>query len=631
MCGIAALFDVNTLSLSDTIDAMTDVLAHRGPDDRGVEVFPNEGVALGQRRLSIVDLAGGHQPMGNANGDVTLVFNGEIYNHAELRNELVARGHEFATHHSDTEVLVHGYVEWGTGLFARLNGMFAVVIWDRRRQEMVLARDRMGKKPMYIANVDGGYAIASELKSICSCPGFDPAIDLTSIEQYLAFDFILGPRTPFRDVKKLPGAHYAILTRDGWTSHRYWSPRYASDAMEAEDLEARLDEALDGAVARRMVADVPVGLFLSGGLDSTTVGYYMRRHSDDVHSFSIGFEETAYDESDYARIAAESLGTKHHVEILSQDRVMELVPKVADLLDEPIGDPSIFPTYLLSAFTRQHVKVALGGDGSDELLMGYNTYRPLKLAWMLDRPPILRRQVAALARHLPTEVGSKRLRGVEYGRTIDRSPIARLMALLGGFEGAARGLLNPEVRESLPDSVFTEIEATTLGQNGHGSLSAPQATVAAYVRTYLQEDILVKVDRASMATSLEVRAPFLDPAVVDLALSIPPSMRLRGFTGKYPLRQLMRGRIPDVLIDRPKHGFAAPLDSWFRGPLADLAQDHLSSDRIRAAGIFDPDAVRNVLETHMSGRRDLGKQVWMLTLFELWRERWASLPTAACP
>jgi asparagine synthase (glutamine-hydrolysing) len=623
MCGVTGMVGRVRVPLEETIDAMTDTLAHRGPDDRGVYVDAEHDVAIGMRRLSIVDLEGGHQPMHTADGEIALVFNGEIYNAPELRRELQAKGHSFRTDHSDTEVLVEGYAAWGTDLFERLNGMFAVIIWDRTRRQVVVARDRTGKKPLYVADVGGGYVIGSELKAVLRCESVDRELDFAALEQYLSFDYIVGPRTPFRRIKKIPAAHWAVVTPDGYTPVRYWRPQFKAQPIDQHTLLERMDELLDDAVKRRMIADVPLGLFLSGGLDSTSVGYFMRRHSDDVHSFSIGFEDVAFDESEYSQLAADALGTKHHNEVLSQDRVKELVPGVAELMDEPIGDPSIFPTYLLSVFTRQHVKVALGGDGSDELLMGYNAYKPLKVAWQLDRPVALRRGTAGLARALPARVGSRSIKGVQFARTIDKTPAARLLAHLGSFGGDARSLFTPAIRELLPSSVFHEPLYAIHSQNGAGTLRGAQATVAGYLRGYLQEDILVKVDRASMAASLEVRAPFLDPRLVDFFLSVPPSMRMRWFTGKDPLRRLMRGRIPDRIIDRPKSGFGAPLDAWFRGPLAALVKDCLSPERLRAAGIFDPVEVQEMVRLHLSGEENLGQRIWLLTLFELWRERWA--------
>jgi len=624
MCGIAAIVTTDAFDLQADIDAMTDTLIHRGPDDRGTAVFPGQGVALGMRRLSILDLESGQQPMWDEEGRHCIVFNGEIYNFAELRRELAGRGHRFVTDHSDTEALVHGFEEWGVDLFPRLNGMFALAIWDRVERRLTVARDRTGKKPLYIAKVRGGYAIASELKALLSYRGLPaPEVDPVALEQYLAFDYVLGPRTILRGVEKLSAAHYATIDRRGCMMTQYWKPQVERLPDGEDELLAQLDVILSDAVRKRMVADVPVGLFLSGGLDSTTVGHYMRQHSDDVHSFSIGFEEKSFDESHYADLAARALGTHHHVEIFSQDRVRDLVPRIAEILDEPMGDQSIFPTYLLSTFTQQHVKVALGGDGSDELLMGYNAYRPLKVAWTADAamPRVVRRAAAATARRLPNRLGGVALRGVRFARRLDGKPSHRLLCHLGSFKGEARWVLSDSVRDQLPASIFGETDRVLLNGLSNGFGPADQ-TVIAYLRGYLQEDILVKVDRASMATSLEVRAPFLDPELIDFLLAVPPGLRLRGMTGKYLLRRLMRGRIPAEIISRPKIGFGVPLNLWLRESLAPLVREYLEPGRIAAAGFFDPLAVTRLVDEHLSCRGDRGHELWLLLQFELWRERW---------
>jgi asparagine synthase (glutamine-hydrolysing) len=373
-----------------------------------------------------------------------------------------------------------------------------------------------------------------------------------------------------------------------------------------------------------MVADVPVGLFLSGGLDSTTVGYFMRRHSDDVHSFSIGFEEHDFDESSHAKAAARSLGTTHHLEVMSQQRLLEIVPRIPEVLDEPMGDQSILPTYLLSEFTRRDVTVALGGDGSDELLMGYNSFRPLKAAWKLDWVPRpVRSAAAAAAKRSPNVVAGRHLRGVEFARRIEKTPLERLLSHLGSFKGDARGVLSGEARSALPPSVYSGVESS-LVNGASGGLGPADQTVFAYARGYLQEDILVKVDRASMASSLEVRTPFLDPNVVELAISAPPALRHRGLTGKYLLRRLMRGRIPSELIDRPKVGFGVPINAWLRGPLAPMLREHLSRDRIESGGYFHPSTVERLLDEHLSGTANRGNELWLLLQFEAWRDRWLS-------
>jgi asparagine synthase (glutamine-hydrolysing) len=622
MCGIAAIVSSCDRDFAREINAMTDSLVHRGPDDRGTEILREHGAALGMRRLSILDLENGRQPMWDESRRHCVVFNGEIYNFAELRKQLIARGHTFTTDHSDTEVLVHGFDEWGTGLFPRLNGMYALAVWSTETRRLIIARDRTGKKPLYIARIPGGYALASELKALLCHPDVSREIDLAALEQYLAFDYVLAPRTILRGVTKLPAAHFAVLTTSGFEASRYWSPRFEASAKTETALLDELDGLLEESVRRRMVADVPIGLFLSGGLDSTTVGYYMRRTGADVKSFSIGFDDPRFDESQYARRSAAALGTDHHLEVFSQEGVRELIPRIADILDEPMGDQSILPTYLLSTFTRNSVKVAVGGDGSDELLMGYKAYRPLKVAWALDAAPhSVRSGLAGLARHLPTHIGSHALRGVQFARRLDRDPAYRLLSHLGSFNGGARWVLAPQVRAELPSSVFDEPSRVLLdGSNGLGSA---ERTVLAYLRGYLQEDILVKVDRASMAASLEVRAPFLDPHVVDFLLKVPPELKLRGLgPGKDLLRRLMRGRIPDEIIDRPKLGFGVPLNAWLRDSLAPLVREQLGERRLAESGYFDPNSVRMLVDEHMAGRRDHGHKLWLLLQFELWRSKW---------
>lgn len=622
MCGVSAIITRAAVDLQRHIDAMTDAMAHRGPDDRGVAVFPDQGVTIGMRRLSIVDLDGGHQPMVTDDRRYSLVFNGEIYNAPELRAQLVAAGKRFRTDHSDTEVLLHGFAHWQHDLWPRLNGMFAVIIWDRERRVLIAARDRFGKKPLFMARCAGGYALGSELKTVLEAPGVDVQVDLIALEQYLTFDYVVGPRTMLAGTSKLPGGHFAEMTADRLVTRQYWRPQIAPRRVGAARLE-EFDRLLDDAVRRRLMSDVPLGLFLSGGLDSSTVGYYMRRHCREVHSFSIGFEEEAYDESDFSGLAARALGTRHHLEIFSQERLQELIPRIADVLDEPMGDQSILPTYLLSMFTRSHVKVALGGDGSDEVLMGYKTYVPLKLAWSLDRVPLLSRTMAGVARRCPDPPSGLLGKGMRFARRLDDRPWERLFVTLGHFGGDARWVFSPAARNALPDSVFDEPGDQVRGAL-NGCAHGGHETVLSYVRGYLQEDILVKVDRASMATSLEVRSPFLDPALVDFALRLPLRQRLHGRTGKHILRTLMRGRLPDALIDRPKLGFGVPLNQWLRESQRDLLLDQLSPARLRAQGIFDARAVERLVDDHLNGGADRGHELWLLLLFQLWHERWVA-------
>jgi asparagine synthase (glutamine-hydrolysing) len=624
MCGIAAVITSDPpAGLADVTLAMTNELAHRGPDDVGVEAFEPEGVALGMRRLSILDLEGGAQPMWDEERRHAVVFNGEIYNFAELRRELAAAGHVFATDHSDTEVLVHGYEEWGAGLCERLNGMFAFAVWDRARERLFVARDPAGEKPLYVARVRGGFAVASELKALLRYPALHRAIDHRALEQYLDFGYVLAPRTILADVTKLPAGHLATVTARSYDPSPYWTPKFQErDASEDELLE-EFDALLDDSVARRMVADVPVGLLLSGGLDSTTIGWYMRRHSDDVRSFSIGFEEAGYDEAHFSALAAEHLGTTHRLEVLSQSRALELVPKIPEILDEPMADQSIFPTYLLSVVTRQDVKVALGGDGSDELLMGYTVYPSMRRSDLLANrlPGAARGAVAAVARRLPTSVRSTRLRGVRAVQVLDRGPAGRTLSYFGHFQGDARSILAPSTRRDLGPSVFDGVEEALLGDQPR-ELGTDNRTIAAVVRSYLQDDILVKTDRASMAASLELRAPFLDPRLIEFFLSVPPSLKLRNGTPKYLLHRLMAGRIPAAITARKKHGFDLPLGQWLRDSLAPVVREYLSEERVGGARRRHPAAVKRIVETHLDGRADRGREVWLLLQLELWRARW---------
>ena len=626
MCGIAGLVSFGSPPAERSVVAMTDAIRHRGPDDAGVEVIDGTA-ALGMRRLSIVDLAGGHQPMWDERRDHCLVFNGEIYNHVELRERLQDLGHTFATDHSDTEVLVHGYEEWGRDLFQRLNGMFAVAIWDRRRRELVVARDRAGEKPLYVARVDGGWAFASEIKALLTLPGLRRDVDPNAVEQYLAFDYVVGPRTILCDVEKLRAGHVGTINAAGFTSEPYWTLRFERQRLTSEDALARLDELLDRSVKGRMMADVPLGLFLSGGLDSTTIGYYMRRHSNVVRAFTIGFEERGFDETEHAARAAAHLGLEHHVEVLSEQRALDLVPRVTEILDEPMADPSVVPTHLLSAYAREHVTVALGGDGSDELLMGYRTYQALKIAGWLDRIPLSARSVLSRsARRMPDRSGTRYGKARRFAAGLDVPADRRVLTRLGAYGGRARSFVHPQMRSQLGAAVTTE-PVEEIAASHAGAIDWADHATGAYFRAYLQEDILVKVDRASMAASLEVRAPFLDPDLIDFATALEPSVKLHRLTTKDLLRRLMRGRVPDEVIDRPKQGFGAPMDAWFRGPLATLARDALDPSRVQDAGLLDPERTTTMLREHLAGSQDHGNRLWSAVQLQLWHTRWVGRPS----
>jgi len=613
MCGICGVAGGNPAGGRELVGRMCSALAHRGPDDEGSVHL--DGVTLGMRRLSIIDLEGGHQPMPNEDSTVWAIQNGEIYNHLELRELLVAAGHSFNTQ-SDTEVLVHGYEEWGEAMVDRLNGMFAFAVLDRRRGVVLLARDRMGIKPLHYA-IDGKRLVfASELKALLRDPALRREIDPVALDQYLAYEFVPSPRSIVLGIDKLQPAH--ILTwsvRDGTHRiRRYWSPELGvADGHRSLDEESeRLREVLRESVRKELISDVPLGVFLSGGIDSSAVAAMMTQLGGDVKSFSVGFADRSFDESRYARQVAHHLGTEHRELTLEPDMLLGLIPKLPSLLDEPMGDASIIPTYLLSEFTRRHVKVALGGDGGDELFAGYPTLQAHRLAaYYLRAPRVLREGVVEpLVRRLPVSRGNlsfdfraKRFVGGA------RYPVAeRHQRWMGSFNAQERAVL-------LAREVPHEVE------DGEAAYADPLNQVLALdMRLYLENDILVKLDRASMMASLEGRVPLLNNDFVEYATHLPLNMKLRGLRSKFLLKRALRGLLPEAILNRPKKGFGIPVAHWFRGPLKEQLLSVLSPERIARKGFFDPAAVAALIGDHLDGRRDNRKQLWTLFAFELWHD-----------
>ena len=613
MCGICGVAGGDPAGGRDLVHRMCSAMVHRGPDDEGIEQLG--GVTLGMRRLSIIDLEGGHQPMHNEDSTVWVVQNGEIYNHLELRKLLLAGGHTFNTH-SDTEVLVHGYEEWGEEMVERLNGMFAFAVLDRRNGTVLLARDRMGIKPMHYA-IDGKrFVFASELKALLRDPALRQGVDPAALDQYLAYEFVPSPRSIVLGINKLQPAH--ILTwsvKDGTHRiRRYWSPELGvADGHRSLDEESeRLREVLRESVRKELISDVPLGVFLSGGIDSSAVAAMMTQLGGDVKSFSVGFADRSFDESRYARQVAHHLGTEHRELTLEPDMLLGLIPKLPSLLDEPMGDASIIPTYLLSEFTRRHVKVALGGDGGDELFAGYPTLQAHRLAaYYLRAPRVLREGVVEpLVRRLPVSRGNlsfdfraKRFVGGA------RYPVAeRHQRWMGSFNAQERAVL-------LAREVPHEVE------DGEAAYADPLNQVLALdMRLYLENDILVKLDRASMMASLEGRVPLLNNDFVEYATHLPLNMKLRGLRSKFLLKRALRGLLPEAILNRPKKGFGIPVAHWFRGPLKEQLLSVLSPERIARKGFFDPAAVAALIGDHLDGRRDNRKQLWTLFAFELWHD-----------
>jgi len=622
------------------LDRMCRSIAHRGPDDQGI--WLEGAVGLGVRRLSIIDVAGGHQPIHNQDESEWIVFNGEIYNFPQLRERLNARGHRFYTR-TDTEVVIHAYDEWGERCVEELNGMFGFAIWDSRRQTLFLARDRLGIKPLYYAITPDVLAFASELKAILTIPGMRREVDLAALDDYLALEYVPSPRSIIRGIRKLPPGHTLSWRMDNGDGQlrQYWDvdlgaserePDTVPLAQRAEELRAVLLES----VRKELISDVPLGVFLSGGIDSSTVAAMMTRLTPGhVNSFSIGFSDPSFDESAHARQVAQHLGTNHRELILEPSMLTDLVPSVTENLDEPLADASIIPTYLLSRFARQHVTVALGGDGGDELFGGYPTLLAHRLARYYQRlPGVVRdRLLSPLIERLPVSMANISL-DFKLKRFVDGAgyPIGeRHVRWLGSFSSEERaGLLDPQLQASLEQSDRHDLVAEHLAR--HRLQDPLNRVLYLDMKMYLENDILAKVDRASMMASLEARVPLLNVDLVEHVARLPVSLKLRGQRSKYILKHALRGVLPDATLARGKKGFGMPVARWIRGPLKDLVLTTLAPDKLRREGFFRPTYVKTLLDDHLSGRRDNRKQLWTLFIFERWYERYAAQrPASAEP
>jgi asparagine synthase (glutamine-hydrolysing) len=607
MCGIAGFWGAGDEA---GIRAMTNALAHRGPDGFGYHIDEDARIFLGHRRLAIIDIGGGTQPMWNEDQSVGVVFNGEIYNHVELRRLLEDRGHRFHSDHSDTEVLVHGYEEWGTELPLRLNGMFAFAIWDKVQSRLFLARDRFGEKPLFYTKAPHFFAFASELSSLLCHPEVDTTLDVRSLQKLFGYGFFPGSRTPYRSISKLPGGHWLLLDlkSDSVTLRRYWKFSLQPDASllerDEEDLADELDSLLTQAVKRRLISDVPIGLFLSGGIDSSAVLAAATNLMDpsQIRTFTVGFNEPSFDETEYARRVAGILGTQHEVRKLDLDQARDVIPKLLNQMSEPLGDSSLLPTYLLSEFTRRHVTVALSGDGADELFAGYDPFHALKPAAAYNAlvPGPMHQIVRKLASHLPV---STRNMSLDF----------KLKRTLNGLSYGSR-LWNPVWLGPLsPPEIGRifgqEIEAEELYEeaielwDGAPHLNLVERTMEFYTTFYLQDGILTKVDRASMLNSLETRAVFLDNDLVEFASRLPTSLKYRNGKGKYLLKKVLSRRLPADIVDRPKKGFGIPLALWLREVPKQIPLNGI-------AGI-DTGEVAELWRTHRAGRANNAMALWV--------------------
>ncbi len=628
MCGITgwAYLDARTPppeGAEELLRSLCGRMVHRGPDSEGVMSAP--GVGLGMRRLAIIDLSTGEQPCWNEDRTVAVVLNGEIYNYRELRKDLEARGHAFRSA-SDTEVLPHVYEEYGVGMLDRLNGMFAFALWDARARRLLLARDPFGEKPLYWGVFAGQLLFASEPKVLLAHPAVETRLDLEALRQYLAFDYIPAPRSIYEGINKLPAAHALTLEGGRVEVKPYWQLSFGklTPAPDEHEAAARVRELLADSVRMRLVSDVPLGVLLSGGVDSSTIAALAVRASHEtVKTFSISFAEKSFDESRYARGVADFLGTDHHEERLSADLAADLIGEIGSWLDEPLSDPSVVPTYLLARFTRQHVTVALGGDGGDEIFAGYPMYPGHRVAQVYARlpRPLCHLLVEPAIRLLPVKTRNlsfdfKARRFVEGMRQTDE--VARHHAWFGSFTPQAQdALLTPAVRQQTSGDVYRQARALYDACDAADLVERMQ-----YLDTklYMAEDILTKVDRTSMAVSLEVRAPFLDKRVVEYAASLPASYKLRGRTTKHILKRAVADLLPPFVTRRGKKGFGVPVADWLKNRLRPLAHDLLAPARLKRHGLFDPAYVARLQDEHERGVANHRKLLWTLLVFELWHE-----------
>ena len=636
MCGITgAVWTAPEKALDDdTLKRMVHVLRHRGPDDQGIHTSGFEmrpgygimpGVALGHRRLSIIDVAGGHQPMSNEDGSVWVVFNGEIYNYRDLRRRLEGTGHRFRTT-SDTETIVHLYEDEGPELLAHLNGMFALALWDANRQQLLLARDRLGQKPLVYRLEEGRLLFASELKSLLEVSDVPRQLDPQALDAYLTYQYVPHPQTIFQGIAKLPPGHYGVYREGRLEVRPYWQPDFnVEEDLPAQAYAEQLRELMTSAVELRLQSEVPLGAFLSGGVDSTiTVGLMRKLSGGPVRTFSIGFPVKEYDETRYARIVAEHCGTDHE-EFLVEPNAVEVLPELVWHYDEPFADSSAIPTWYVSELTRKHVTVALSGDGGDELFAGYPRYRAVWLASLFDRlPAVLRRVLAGRYwQRLPASPRQKsfRRRLKRFAEVLAQSPDRRYLQWIAIFNEARRAeLYSDEFLASLPDvdpvQFLTQARARSSHRDPVTSISLTD------LLTYLPCDLMTKVDIASMAHGLECRQPFLDHRVVELAARMPLGQKFSRGRGKRILLEAFSDLLPKAIRRRSKMGFGVPLDHWFRGPLAGFARDVLLDRQTTERGFFRPEVVTLLLEDHVSGQFDHSYRLWSLLVLELWQRRW---------
>ncbi len=626
MCGITGFVGHKSLpETRATVERMTATLVRRGPDDLGTYV--DREMALGVRRLAIIDLDTGHQPVSNEDGTIWAVQNGEIYNYRTLRDRLERLGHVFHTR-SDTEVIVHAYEAYGEDCPSHLDGMFAVAIWDSRLRTLLLARDRMGEKPLYYHTGPEAFVFGSELRALMQHPAVPRELDLASFTRYLSFEYVPTPHSILAGIEKLPPGHSLTIETGGKPQvHRYWDLSFTAEPSVAEgEWQDALLVQLEASVRSQLVSDVPLGLFLSGGVDSSAIVAMTSRllAGRRIKTFSLGFAERSYDERPFARAVADFCGTEHTEVEFSVADAAGLLERAGDLLDEPLVDGSFLPIYRLSQVARGEVTVVLSGDGGDELFCGYPTFQADKAARLVRRLPVAVQQAAdRTVGHLKPSAryGSVESLLKRFFRALPFPSEIRTQLLLGGLTPEERSaLVSPGVRAATERvDPYDELTASFAMAPGRDPI---EALIYQHAKLYLADQNLVTVDRASMACGLEVRAPFLDRPLVELASRIPPALKLRGWQTKYMLKRALRGLVPDDILARRKQGFGVPLGLWMRGALRGALEGRLMSDTVARIGLLDARTVRRLVSEHVQGMRDHQKILWGLLMFETWRERY---------
>ena len=665
MCGITGWINLQQSNSNNHSEAvlhsMCERIVHRGPDSEGL--WLDDRVALGMRRLSIIDLHTGDQPVFNEDRSVIVMMNGELYNYREVRESLEKLGHKFETH-TDTEILPHLYEEYGDALVDHLNGMFAFALWDTRKKKLLIARDRFGEKPLYYGIFDGKLIYGSEPKALLAHPSVKAELNLDALRHYLSFDYVPAPMSIYKGIYKLPASHLLTVENGEVKTRRYWdlkwtkgdshgSPPYkggvdaalggrggsrfegsnglnkmgdrvsTSFAEAADELRALLSDA----VRLRLVSDVPLGILLSGGLDSSTVAAFATQHATEkVKTFSIGFEEDSFDESKYARLVARHLNTEHYEDHLSAEKAGDLISEIGTWLDEPMSDGSLIPTYLLSRFVRKHVTVALGGDGGDELFAGYPMYFGHKMAAVYGAIPRFLRAgiIEPVVNNLP--VSTKNLsfdyKAKRFVAASKYDTVTRHHSWFGSFSiGEQDKLLSKDVLASSSGDIYRGAKDLLKTTDAVNEIERMQFLD---INFYMAEDILTKVDRAAMAVSLETRAPFLDPRVAQFAASIPLEYKLKGNKGKYILKKAVADLLPKTILQRPKKGFGIPIAEWLKGRLNPLLHEMLSPSRLSEQGLFNSEYVQRLIAEHETGKASHHKELWTLLVFQLWFDNFLS-------